>query len=540
MEKSLIFNKLSCLFAKQPNSLIVVDIGPKLKIIDLELSGEIKVNAFKVIQLGHEKKEETIVESLKNFLSENNVQHKDAILIPSLSRIYTKRIQLPNVPEDELLEAAKWKIKDDLPFDLAKAVIDYKIVNRSSAPDGSKLLDLICIAAETEEINKQALLLKQAGLHCASVTFAVFGYAKLIEKYLKPEKGKHLGVLHVSEKNSYLAVYSEGLIVFFRSLPVAIDRFKESLSAELLTEKGKVRLSPEEVSDILYNYGIPTDGPALYKDKMAASQILAMLRPPLEMLAQEIKRSLAYYSSQFQGEINKILVCAEGLSIPNLDKFFSKELSLEVTEFVFAEKIRVSSGISANDVAQSYAGIGLGLGYRETINLLPAEFRTEKIEKFQKVSLRWVSFIAVLLLAVSFVFALTAVGAYQKRLDNALFQLNVLSEIKQAKDRINILDGFLGEIKNSEPRYARILEFISNASSRDLFLNSLSISSDSKGGMFSGYIKNKNDHDEATLTKFVGDLDNSVYFKDTIITKVTTGNVGGAETVNFEITFKLQ
>jgi len=528
-------------FSQGINNLIIVDLSFHLKLLDLELKNEIKVNALDIVELNQGEKEGAVVSAIQNFISRNKILHKNAILIPSFNNLFVRRLQLPNLPESEIIEAIRLSIKDEITFDISKTVIDYQIVKKGSAGDGSKFLDIICIVAEEEEIKKQVLFLKAAGLTCVSVGLIAFGYAKFIENLLDEDKSRPLAILHIAENTSTIAVYKENNIVFFRRLPFSIRQLKDSLAATVVTEKGKAQLSEEEARDILFSHGIPINGTFFYKDKISSVQILALLRPNLELLAQEIKRSLEYYDSEFQDEpILKIMVCGEAIGIPSLDKFLSKEISLNFSIIKSLDRIKAAAGVDLARLAESYADIGLATGYEKTINLLPREFRTEKIEKFQKVSLRWISFVAFLLFVVFYFLAKTGVGAYQKRLDNTLFQLNVLSEIKQIKTRLDAFDLLNIEVKNKEARVASILVKLSNLSPRQLFFNTLTINSEARTGSISGFVKGSDFNPDAVLAKFIDDLEKTGYFQEINILQVTKGASQGLEVANFELNLKLK
>ncbi|MBM3244272.1 MAG: hypothetical protein FJZ15_00565 [Candidatus Omnitrophica bacterium] len=450
-------------------------------------------------------------------------------------------MQLPCVSDAELLEAIKWKIKDELPFELEKAVFDYQIIKKSSLNDGSKVFDLACIAALEEEITSQVVLLKQAGLNVIGVGFAPFGYIRLIEKYLAEDKGAAQAVLYLWANASYLNIYKDNKLVFFRELPVSLNKFRNSLSAALVTEKGKVQLSPLQIEDILFKHGVPIPESGLYNDKTMASQIMAMWRPALEALAQEIKRSFVYYKSQFQEEdAGKIFVAAEAQNIINLDKFLAKELSSEAEVFPVIEKILPPPQTSPSELVKIYPGIGLAIDYKHNINLLPRQFRTEKIENVQKISLRWVAFIAFLLLAVSYILARAGVTAYEKRLDRTLFQLNVLSEIKNIKNKLDAFEIFSAGVKDRELPLGEIFKKISNISPREMFFNSLVINCGSKTGSISGYVKTTNQNADSILTQFISQLNSSKMFFDVNLSELKKTGTQGFDLANFEISFRIK
>ena len=314
-------SNLSSLFNKKIEAVIVVDISSHLRLLDVHLGANPKVKAINVIELPADKKDDIILASLRDFIGKNNILHKNVILKPCLKSFFAKRIELPAIPKAELPEAVKLKLRSDSPIDLSTAALDFSIVREVAKNDGSKTLDIICVAAPVQEIKEQVFLLKQLGLVCLAVGLLPWGYANIIARFLKQEDNQAIGVVHMEDNSCYICVYKNNRLDFYRELPITVDKLRESLSGMLITGTGKVQLGNDEINKILFEQGIPTE----------ANQILAMLRPDLERLGQEIKRSLAYYDSQFQGgAVNRILVGGLGAKIPNIDTCLAAECSLNI------------------------------------------------------------------------------------------------------------------------------------------------------------------------------------------------------------------
>lgn len=526
-------------FSKKLDSVIIVDASSGLKLLNIELGSEVKVSALKTAEFTNEKKDRLLVVTLQDFARENNLQHREVILVPSLKYVSLKRIQIPLVPDTELPDAVKWQFKEGLPFDLSEAIVEFQILEKGIKEDGSKTMDIICVVAEEKEVKEQVLLLKESGFSCVAVNLSVFGYARIIDNYLTGNKEKGNCILHITQNSSYLAIYKGGKLEFFRELPFSINKLKESLTTALVTEKGEVQLTPEEINEALFGIGIPFQS-SVYKNKMSSNQILAMLRPELEIASQEISRSLAYYHSRFKGaEVEKIFIGGEGLRIPRLDAFLKNELSLNFLFLPQIDKIKNNTGMETLAVAEHYADVGLAMDYRNNINLLPSQFRTEKIEKAQKVSLRWLAFIAFLILSVAYIFAKIDLGFHKRRLENAQAHLNILSEVKDARARLESLSNFVLQVRDAGMPTGFFLKKISNIAGREIFFNEINLNCESKSGSISGYIKWTQDNPDTILTRFVSDLNNSGYVKNAAIYSVERSSKDGVDINAFQVSLRL-
>lgn len=521
------------IFKSQVGAVIVVDIGASLKLLDVSLGAEPKVRAIKIVELPFENRDSVILASLRSFIHENNISHKTVVLKPAVKLLFAKRIEMPPIPQAELREAIKLKLKPDAPFDLQAAALDFSVVGQVLKKDGSKALDVLCVAVPEQDIKEQVLLLKQLGLVCVSASFLPWGYAEIIKRYMQQENSQPIGVIDMQADRSYVCVYRDNKFTFYRELPITVNKLKESLSGTLVTEAGKVQLSAEEIGKALFQQGIPAEG----------SQILAMLRPDLERLGQEIKRSFAYYDAQFQGGVvGRVLIGGLAARIPNIDKFLSAEcaLNFQRMSLLGIDKDIASPGIDPQALSESYASFGLAIGWKDGINLLPYEFRTEKIERFQMASLRWVAFIAFLLLAVSYIFAKAKVSAYQKNLDNARLQLNVLSEIKDIKTRTEELNKFIYGVRDSDLPVAVILQTISTITDKDLFFEACSFDSTAKAISIDGFVKSADKDSDTVLTKFASNMEKSPYFKEATISSVQKSGSTEPALTKFHLTAKLQ
>lgn len=533
--------KLFNILKKKIGTIVVVDIGTSLTLLNIELNGEPVINSLKVIPLNEAKREEIILNSLRDFIRENKIQHSNVILGLSLKSLLIKRIQLPVIPQSELAEAIKWQLKDELTLEKSGEVMDFYILKETEKADGSKLQDVMCVLAREQEVRSSVLLLKELGLRCLAVIPQHFGYSKMAQKYLTQSPGETVGILNIEENSGYIGFYKEGKLEFSREVPLAINKLKTALSTTLATERGTIKLSNEDIDNFLFKHGIPQEENLLYKDKIVKAEILSMLRPVLERIVGEIKLSLTYYESQFQGEIvKKMFVMGLAQSIPQIDKYLSSELPLKIEKFSLTGKIKASSSVDQEDLAGISGSFGLALDYDKNINLLPYEFRTEDFEYIEKLSLRWVAFFALIILVLCYLFSWMGVSAYKKRLNNALFHLSTLSEINEIKTGVDACNNFITGVMDTQTSVTGILKRISNIAGKELFVEALSLNYDTKAGTISGVVKNADQNLDEIVTKFSRDLQSSNYVTDATISSAEHKKEDSEDIVKFNINFKLR
>lgn len=529
-------------FSKIIDSAIIVE-NHKSKLILWEVSSldKVKVKNYRAINLIPEKKNEIATEALASFIKDVDIHATNTYLIPKLESLFIKRLQLPAMPEEEMKDALKWEIKEDCPFDLSEAIIDYEIIDKEVKSDAANTFDVICVLAKEEELREQILLLRQLGLKCVAAIPRAFIYPKFIYEYSKEKNNTPVSVLHIGEDSSYIVVCYNRKLEFYRELPLSISKLKEYLSGRLALEAGEISLTEEEAEELLFNIGIPQED-ANYKGKISSNQILGMLRPGLERLIQEIKRSLNYYHTELRpkfSKINRIFLGGKAKKIPNLGIFLSEELSLEVKVITAEEEIKILPQINRKDCLGNIESLGIILDYKRGINILPYEFRTEDIEKVQKISLRWIAFIISLFLIVSYFFTKVAIKAYRWRLDNALLHLNVISEVKKMKTDRDQIGSFISELKAKEPSAGQLLKVLSSISDREVFFNKFTLDSKSKIGFIDGFIKSTKNNPDAILANFADRMSKSEYFSKVEISSVKKRKEPPFEITDFHLNFEV-
>ncbi|MEW6101244.1 MAG: pilus assembly protein PilM [Candidatus Omnitrophota bacterium] len=531
---------LKNILMKKSSSLIVVDVSSGLKLMYVGLTAHPQVQALTITPIKNLLPQENSLNAIRDFLRTNQIQERGAILIPALGSIFSKRLLLPLMPESEIPEAIKWQIKKELPVAIDEAVIDFAILGQKTKEDGTNLLDCVCLAAKEKEIEEQVLVLKQAGLSCVAVIPFISSYISIVEKYLSGRKNEPAGILHLGDDYSFFVIERDNKLEFFRQLPVSLNKLRNSLTGTLALDKGKVQLNAEEIEEVLFKVGVTKDN-IVYKNKLNSFQISSLLRQDLERLSLELKRSVNYYTSQFNGQaVNSLFLAGPGLSIPHLDEFLHNDVQIAVSKISVPDEIIKSPAIGPDDLLNGLGSLGAALDYKENFNLMPRAFRSERIEKIQKVSLRLIAFIIVSLLAFSSLVAWAGVKAYRQRLKNAALHLGALSEIKDTKMKVDGLNNFINNARDSQPPIYGILKKISNAAGKQVFLESLILNAKTGIMNVTGSLRLSESGREEILTRFVGAMEKSGYFTGANINSVEKSvNENNSEVLNFSVDFKL-
>src|SRR3989338_6445147 len=152
--------------SRNPN-LVGVEIGTStLKVIGLGASREGPALYFySIINLPKDSSAAYITEAIQKALKDNNFASRNAVLTFSDDSITIRRMELPRVASNEIIDAVKWQAKDYIRFNIDDGSLDYKLLGEVQKEDGSKVTDLMLAAAPKAAMDKKIQILKAASLN---------------------------------------------------------------------------------------------------------------------------------------------------------------------------------------------------------------------------------------------------------------------------------------------------------------------------------------------------------------------------------------
>lgn len=502
---------------------ISIDFGQAfLKAAYMEYSG----GAFGL--LGYDLKKNTspeinkaeAINFIKAFLKAHAISTKETYLtISEPGSVIIRQVNLPAISAAEMLEAIKWQLKPEIPFDLAGAVIDWEVVKEYTDPDGAKKNEVTCVLARQDVIAKYLSIAGECRLDTVKISTSHFNYANLLS-FLEPKPGI-AAVLDTGAKEGALSLYKNNKLIFTRSLAFSSDRFTRYLAGTLVSDKGKIELSLEAAEEIKRAFGIPKQEDAVLKGEIRAFHVMSMIRPLLESLKNELKRSFDYFSAKFKEEPPVVLYLAGGgANIKNLDWYLNKELAIGVLRLPLPASVKVNiSGKEKldNDLAQIASAIGAVVAGPLGASLLPPEVRAQKAEALQRSFLR----VASIVLAAIFLFSLFVVRFqvrdYRSRLRNERMHLDSIGEVKVFKEKMDSLKALVNNVLGSRVPVEGLLRVIAGICPGNIKLSELSMDQRNNSVILKGVVSGSNDDFEKTLVSFIDKLEAVTFFKNATV-----------------------
>ena len=527
---------------------VVVEImATRLKFVTLDaVSGKLLsavVRDISSIQTFEEKKS-YIVGTLKDEIKPDVIKNSITFLSLESDSANIKRVDIPHLPLNEVSDALKWRTRSMFSFDMERAILDFDIVGEHAEEDGSKKHDVIMAIVIKNTIDDNISILKEAGFEkIGGVNVDSFGLANIIGLTPEGKEEKTCAVLNVNYKNSTVNIYRSRRLVFVRNIPIGLDHIKRLVIGPVTTDTGSVELEPDDIKE-LKALGIPADTENLLNNRLQGKHLLALIRPALESLSNEIKRSFDYYSLHLGGrKVEKIYLMGEGCAYRNLDSFISK-VTMTKTEClkVPSEVIdRSGKGATEEVIARVLPLVGVGRGGQNIkVDLLPLEYKKESMQKVQKISIRMVGFTTFLILMMAFILVNIRMTDYRTRLISADSQRKVLSEVKLIYNKVIEREALIKAVKSDSVPTISMLKELSNIIPDNIVLTNLDIDHQKGVIKFNGTVYAGEDVGEVILADFMKKMESSPFFKGINLGSSQKKLVGDRRTVVFDITCNIQ
>lgn len=476
-----------------------------LKLIDYAF----KVNAMEPVGQSED------INFINSFLRKNSLFYPQAYLTVSDPQVvWVKHMALPLLPKEEKIEAIKWQLKRENIFDVDASILDYRSVDEYSEPDGAKKEVVASVLAKKEFIDKCLGMFKDCNISPARISVSSFNYGYILEKV--DAASGIVAVFDLGYKNSSLNIYKNKKLSFLRQLAFSSDKLTQSLIGTLVSNKGKVEIGYKEAEELKLTFGIPLDESAVLKENIDAIQIISLMRPFLEGLARELKRSFEYFASNLKGQKPEILyLTGAGANLKNLSSYLSKELGIKVTDLPLEPALDAGpllEGDKKEAKNQLSNCLGALLGGPDAINLLPHEIKAQKIEFLETVSLRVVSIIAAAILLFSFSVVSFKMQDYKKRLRHAQLYLKTVGNIKTLKQEVDAREAAINEIQKGKVPVYGLLKLISNIIPDSVALNELILDQHKHILFLRGNIPIAVGAADSVLTGFMQKMESSVFF----------------------------
>lgn len=276
-------------------------------------------------------------------LSSKNVN----ISLPE-AHVFTRILKYPLISDHEVAAAIKWEAEQYIPIPVEDAIVQHEILrkdHKASPPQSIVLL----IAAPRHLVEMYVKLVEMAKLRLASIETEMLSNVRSSSS----PQGVSM-VVDLGSKHTKLAIANNSEIAVTRTFNSSGDAFNRALSQGLGVDM-------KQAEQYKKTYGLAGG------DK--SGKIKASLDPVVDLIADEIKKSIAYYKSEEGGSPPQDILLTGGSSLlPGLVSELSSKVGQNVSLVDPFSQSKIQLNSDVNKTIRGFAGmysVALGLAMRE-------------------------------------------------------------------------------------------------------------------------------------------------------------------------------
>ena len=287
-----------------------------------------------------------------------------------------RRLSMPLMSKRELAEAVKWQVKDQIPFPVHDALLDFRVVGEVWEKDIKKQ-DVVVAAAAPAVGEGLVSAVERAAGRVASLSPSACAAWRCVSALVPETTQGSTAVIELGASGTTVTIAKDGHLRLVRHLPVGSDSVTDALVGVVPCEQGEVAIDASKAEALKRRCGVllgEVEGTT--EEGVPLFHLSSLMRSVLEQLLTEISRVFDFYKVQMdEVGIARVFLCGGGANLKQLPRFLAEGLGMTVE--VFNPLIRLPERTHAMEPEQVAEGvrltgaIGAAMEHGDGLNLLP-------------------------------------------------------------------------------------------------------------------------------------------------------------------------
>lgn len=384
--------------------VLSIEIGQqvtKAVVIDFLKKNPHVYNAFSfdtpegVMEDGYVKDKDRMAQLLREQMKDNGVKEKEVVFSIASSKIASREVTVPYVPEKNLDNLINATAQDYFPVNMDEYTLAYNVLETVKEKD-KKSLKLLLLAAPDSLIQNYYSLADLMGVCVESIDYYGNGSMQVLQKHI----GSGYSVcVQIGSLNTMVSVLKENQQIMQRTIPYGTNTIIETMLAHPALEcrdetDAMEMLCRENVVYSTLDYEDETvRGTRISEDQWKRSgqsrEARKAVTDAVGGILLSVIRVVDYFGSRYPDcQLGYIYITGMGVKIRGLDTLFEREMDLPVRKLEKLTNITFSRGFarSLQDQTEYIAAIGaaiepVGFSLKELKNKQgrAASMRTVKI-----------------------------------------------------------------------------------------------------------------------------------------------------------------
>ena len=380
--------------------VLSIEIGQqvtKAVVIDFLKKNPHVYNAFSfdtpdgVMEDGYVKDKDRMAQLLREQMKDNGVKEKEVVFSIASSKIASREVTVPYVPEKNLDNLINATAQDYFPVNMDEYTLAYNVLETVKEKD-KKSLKLLLLAAPDSLIQNYYSLADLMGVRVESIDYYGNGSMQVLQKHIGSgysvcvQIGSLNTMVSVLKENQRTIPYGTNTIIETMLAHPALECRDETDAMEMLCRENVVYSTLDYEDETVRGTRISEDQ---WKRSGQSREARKAVTDAVGGILLSVIRVVDYFGSRYPDcQLGYIYITGMGVKIRGLDTLFEREMDLPVRKLEKLTNITFSRGFarSLQDQTEYIAAIGaaiepVGFSLKELKNKQgrAASMRTVKI-----------------------------------------------------------------------------------------------------------------------------------------------------------------
>jgi type IV pilus assembly protein PilM len=310
------------MFLKKKDHLVGLDIGSRsIKVGEVkDTSSGRTLTRFGAIDIAPGiieedgiKNPEAAADSIAQMLKLYNIKQQNAAISVGGYSVIVKKINVQNMPEDQLQETIHLEAEQYIPFDINDVNLDFQILGGSELNPNQ--MSVLLVAAKKEMISDYLNVMELAGLNPVTIDVDAFALQNIYEANYEAEN-ECVALIDIGANKTSLNILKNNSSVFMRDVSLGCSQINHRIVSQ-------TDCTVEEAEEIKHNEN---------QDRMPQEDLNEIVSSIVADWTTEIRRALDFFYSTYpDDQLKKIVLSGGGANIKEFRKMLGVQTSTEVS-----------------------------------------------------------------------------------------------------------------------------------------------------------------------------------------------------------------
>ncbi len=288
---------------------------------------------------------ENIAERINEVVKASGIKTKAVVMSLPETIIFSRLVTLPKMKDKEVDEAIHWAIKPLVPVPLETLNVSFLKID-DVQKTGKEFSNWYVVAAPKDVVQRYQVMMNKTKFELLAIETEALAITRLLFNNYQIQGDAFL--VDIGADSTNLMIVRNSVVVFSQSVSTGSN----SLTKAIASDYG---LDETQADKYKMTFGLDFEN--------GDGKIAKTLQPVVDLIVNEISRTLAYYTSKIGGQkVNKIFMTGGGSNLIKLSDYITQKLGIQVEMLNVLNNGKLAGKLSKQYDSKSLSSFNVALG----------------------------------------------------------------------------------------------------------------------------------------------------------------------------------